>query len=66
MQEISSLKVRLEVNKSTITNVGIETSGITNHIWREKNMYYSLLDKVQMIDKKYCWEIRKLKEAAYI
>lgn len=37
-----------------------------DYSWRENGIHWSLLDEVQIIGMKHRWQVRKLKEAAYI
>ena len=45
------LKVRLEEHRKAILRGEIETSGIADHIWKEKGNHLPLWDKVEIIDR---------------
>ena len=60
------LKVRLQEHQKAVTRGEVEKSGVTDHIWREKEGYCPLCDQVQIIDKEHHWKIRKLQESAHM
>ena len=51
-------------HRKTVCRRGIEKSGMTDHLWKEKGTHLPLWDEVKIIDRKDHWRIRYFKEAA--
>ena len=60
------LKVRAEEHQKAVCWSKIEKSGMTDHIWKEKENHLPLWDEVKIIDRKECWRIRHFKETAHM